>query len=224
MDWFLNGKSAGNHSSCPLLCPMTYIYIHIYVLICINIRVSCKCSLQPIHWTKAIGCWFQRWDSFWWIRWISRPKMCVFTHGKHWTHVLVYFKCGLTTVTTGPCKYGLHNSFMHKIMNKLCTFYVCTHSYHVREVSRLLAETPNPSMVVAVVKIIGRTDQGWWKPLGPSEDPKFSCHKHRTKSRREKSHHPHGTAAYSGDTKKSHQGVESHIRKEKSPWHSLFHL
>jgi hypothetical protein len=26
---------------------------------------------------------------------------------------LVYFRCGLTTVTTGPCKYGLHNSFMH---------------------------------------------------------------------------------------------------------------
>ena len=114
LDWFLNGKSAGNHLSCPLLPPW-HIYIYTYV--------SCKCSLQPIHWTKAIRCWFQRWDSFrilcnWWIRWTSPPKMCAFPHGKHWTLVLVYFRCGLTTVTTGPCKSGLHNSSMHL---KLCT-------------------------------------------------------------------------------------------------------
>ena len=29
---------------------------------------------------------------------------------------------------------------------------------------------------------------------------------------------------HGGDTEKSHQVVESHIREEKSPWHSLFHL
>ena len=29
---------------------------------------------------------------------------------------------------------------------------------------------------------------------------------------------------HGGDTEKSHQVVESHIREEESPWHSLFHL
>ena len=29
---------------------------------------------------------------------------------------------------------------------------------------------------------------------------------------------------HSGDTDKSHQVVESHIREEESQWHSLFHL
>ena len=28
---------------------------------------------------------------------------------------------------------------------------------------------------------------------------------------------------HGGDTEKSHQVVESHIREEESPWHSLFH-
>ena len=83
-----------------------YIYIRVYIYIyTLYIGVSCKGSLEAIHWTKAIWCLSLNWDENlglqWWISWISPPKMFGFPHGKHWRHGSSFQMLGHTTATTG---------------------------------------------------------------------------------------------------------------------------